>query len=87
MQIYSQLYEYIENHHIINDSQYDFRKAHSTVYTATQLIDSLTYKLDNNQIPFSIYIDLSKAFDTLNHIILLSKLHYYGKRNTTLTLI
>ena len=85
--IYSQLYEYIEHHHIINDSQYGFRKAHSTVYTATELIDRLTYKLDNNKIPFNIYIDLSKAFDTLNHSILLSKLHYYGIRNTALTLL
>ena len=59
-----------EEDHIINDSQYGFRKAHSTVYTATELIDRLTYKLDNNQIPFNIYIDLSKTCDTLNHIIL-----------------
>ena len=85
--IYSQLYEYIKHHHIINDSQYGFRKAHSTVYTATELIDRLTYKLDNSKIPFNIYIDLSKAFDTLNHSILLSKLHYYGIRNTALTLL
>ena len=68
--IYSQLYECIEHHHIIiNDSQYGFRKAHSTVYTATELIDRRTYKLDNNKIPFNIYINLSKAFDTLNHCI------------------
>ena len=72
---------------LINDSQYGFMKAHLTVYTATKLIDRLTYKLDNNKIPFNIYIDLSKAFDTLNHSILLSKLHYYGIRNTALTLL
>jgi len=85
--IYSQLYEYFEHNHIITDSQYGFRKSHSTVYTATELIDRLTKKLDNNQIPFNIYIDLSKAFDTINHTILLSKLHYYGIRNTALTLL
>ena len=72
---------------ITNNSQYGFRKAHSTVYTATELIDRLTYKLDNNKIPFNIYIDLSIAFDTLNHSILLSKLHYYGIINTALTLL
>ena len=73
--IYSQLYEYIEHHHTINDSPYGFRIAHWTVYTATELIDRLTCTLDNNNIPFNIYIDLSKAFDTLNHSMLLSKLH------------
>ena len=85
--MYSQLYEYIEHHHISNDSQYGFRKAHSNVYTVTELIDRLIYNLDNNKIPFNIYNDLLKAFDTLNHSILLSKLHYYGIRNTALTLL
>ena len=85
MTIYCQLYEYIEHHHIINDSQYGFKKAHSTLYTATELIDCLTYKLDYNKIPFNIYIDLSKAFDTLNYSILLSKLHYYSIKHCSHT--
>ena len=85
--IYSQLYEYFELHHIITDSQYGFRKSHSTIFTATELIDRLTNKLDNKKTPFNIYIDLSKAFDTIDHSILLSKLHYYGIRNTALTLL
>ena len=57
------------------------------MYTVIELIDRITDKLDNNKIAFNIYIDLSKAFDTINHSILLSKLHYYGIRNTALALI
>ena len=53
--IYSQLYEYIEHYHIINGFQYGFRKAHSTVYTDTEVIHRLTYKLDKNQILLNIY--------------------------------
>ena len=44
--IYSQLYEYFELHHIISDSQYGFKKCHSTVYTIIELIDRITDKLD-----------------------------------------
>ena len=65
-------------------------KAHSTVYTTTKLIDRLTYKLDNNQIPLNQYIDLSKAFDMIvlitAYFFLNFTLHYYGIRNTALTL-
>ena len=43
--------------------------------------------MDKNHIPLNIYIDLSKAFDTLNHNILLDKLYYYGIRGTPLKLI
>ena len=41
-------------------------------------------EMDQNRIPFSVFLDLSKAFDTLNHHILLSKLEYYGIRSTAL---
>ena len=54
---------------------------------STEIIDRLTNKFDNNKIIFNLYIDLSKAFDILNHIIVLSKLHHYGMRNTAVTLL
>ena len=42
--------------------------------------------MDKGEIPFVIFIDLSKAFDTLDHITLLHKLSYYGVQGTALTL-
>ena len=50
----------------------------STDLAALELIDRILISLDKMETPFSIFIDLSKAFDTLNHSILLHKLHYYG---------
>ena len=43
--------------------------------------------MDNRKVPLSIFLDLSKAFDTLNHTILLDKLFYYGIRSTALKLL
>ena len=43
-------------------------------------MDHITKQMDNGKVTINIYIDLSKAFDTLNHTILLSKLNYYGIR-------
>ena len=83
----SKIFEYIlleqlTNHFIENKllspQQYGFRAKHSTELAALNLFDHLTYKLDNGMIPINIYIDLSKAFDTLIHRILLDKLSYYG---------
>ena len=53
--------------------QYGFRSNHSTELAALNLVDEITYKLDRGRIPMNIlvYIDLSKAYDTLDHEILI----------------
>ena len=85
--IYNQLYEYLQEHRVITNSQYGFRKKHSTEYTAIELVDRIIEKLDRNKVPFNIYIDLSKAFDMIDHNILLFKLNHYGTRNGALNLL
>ena len=71
---------FLENE-LLTPEQYCFRPGHSTELAALNLVDKLTYMMDKGKIPINIYLDLSKAFDTLNHNILLNKLKHYGIKN------
>ena len=83
--VYKQLYDYFTKNDLFYKSQYGFRQKHSTELAALELSDRLYDQLDKGEIPIAIFLDLSKAFDTLDHTILLDKLHYYGIRGTTLS--
>ena len=65
-------------HNLLSREQHGFRPGHSTELAAVRLVDQLSSQTDNYSTPINVYIDLFKAFDTLNHNILLSKLQYYG---------
>ena len=75
---HKQLQQYFSENNLFYHSQYGFRPKHSTELAALHLIDKLTLDMDANEIPINIYLDLSKAFDTINHNILLDKLQHYG---------
>ena len=72
---------------MLSPQQYGFRSNHLAELAALNLVDELTYKLDRGIILLNIYIDLSKAFDTLIHKILISKLKHYGVRGEAIDLI
>jgi hypothetical protein len=82
--VYNQLYKYFTDNGLFYKKQFGFRLNHSTELAAVTLADKLLTDLDNGKYPISIFMDLSKAFDTLDHDILLHKLSYYGIRGTEL---
>ena len=82
--VYNQLYDYFTKNKLFHDNQYGFRTKHSTELAVTELIDRVLLNIDNKQVPFAVFMDLSKAFDTLDHKILIDKLHHYGIRGISL---
>ena len=83
--VFTQVYSYFEKHKLLYESQYGYRKQHSTETACLDLIDKIYQQLDNNQIPFCLFLNLSKAFNTLDHIILIAKLKYYGLDESAIT--
>ena len=78
--IFKLLYEYFTENNIFFKSHYCFRSQHSNELAALELMDRIVLDLENKGTIFSIFIDLSKKFDTLNHDILIHNLKYYGIR-------
>ena len=82
--VYDQLYNFLVKYSIIIPCQYGFRKLHSTDLAILDLYDKVSNALSNNQYVVGLFIDLTKAFDSLDHSILLRKLERYGVRGTPL---
>ena len=82
--VYNRLLKFLNKFNILSDNQYGFRKHHSTAYALTHLYDKISSAIDNQEYTVGIFIDLSKAFDTVDHCILLEKLEHYGIRGSAL---
>ena len=82
-----QINDFFKINNLFYDSKYGFRPGHSTEYAAIEITDRIISAMDKNMIPLNIYLDLSKAFDTLDHAILLDTLFHYGIRGNPLKLI
>jgi hypothetical protein len=75
---------FIEQCEILYRFQFGFRSNHSTMHSLVSLINNVATAIDRNQIAAGVFIDLSKAFDTLDHEILFTKLQHYGIRGVAL---
>ena len=71
--ICEQLVNYLEKHKILYEFQFGFRKGHSTSQAIAEIADNLRNAIDNNLYSCGVFLDFSKAFDTVNHTILLKK--------------
>ena len=82
--MYKRLINFVEKNNILSEHQYGFRKNRSTELAITEFIDKITKAIDKGQYTIGIFLDLSRAFDAINHTILIKKLEYHGIRGIAL---
>ena len=78
--MYNRIISYLEKFSILYNNQFGFRSKHSTIHALLLLTDKVQRSIDNGTYSCGIFLDLCKAFDTVDHKILLTKLEYYGIR-------
>ena len=85
--LHSRIYNFLEKNNMIYDFQFGFRKNHNTNDALLTLTSTIQTALDNGDLSAAVFVDLQKAFDTVEHSILLEKLDHYGIRGPSNDLI
>ena len=81
--VHERTYNFLEKYNCLYKYQYGFRKSHSTKHALIEITEKIRKALDSRKFACGIFVDLQKAFDTVNHEILLKKLEHYGIRGNS----
>ena len=82
--IYNKVFDFLVRYEILFESQFGFRKGHSTTHATLDFVRALEDAIEKDEFAIGVFCDLSKAFDTIDHNILLQKLNHYGIRGRAL---
>jgi len=82
--MYFRISDFLEKHNILYKYQFGFRKYHSTSIALIDMIDNIYDNMDKKNTTIGVFLDLQKAFDTVDHEILLYKMYLYGVRGIVL---
>ena len=76
--MYTRLYNFLEKNNCLCKKQFRFRNSHSINHALIGITEKIRESLDNNEYSCGVFLDFERAFNTVNHNILLKKLHHYG---------
>ena len=76
--MYKRLINYIDKFNILYSKQFGFQESHSTEHAILSTVDKIEQAIQDGKFSCGIFLDLSKAYDTVNHSIMLKKLQHYG---------
>ena len=82
--VYNRILCYLIDFNVLCDNHHGFRKNHSTTHALIDLYDKISSALDRRELAVGVFLDLSKAFDTVNHEILFDELYHHGIRGLAL---
>ena len=83
--MYNRLYKYLTKNNLLYCEQFRFQKGYSPEHAILQVVEQVNQSFDRNEFTLGVFVDLSKAFDTVDHQILFKKLEYYGITGNYLT--
>jgi retron-type reverse transcriptase len=78
--MHDQLIEFLNSCSILSASQHGFRRGHCTSHAIMEFVNNLAESVDKNEVPYGVFCDQSKAFDTINHQNILRKFQHNGIR-------